>query len=143
MKRSLALISLCLLVGCSHQESQKLDLEKTAKAMIDTYYQADMIKADQDQIYSILMLDVKENTCTVYVSSNSETNELALCRGNDETIKQAFEQRRDYNLHSAENYFPQEVDKIKSSVIEKVGDAWVLITVEDSEAVLAAIQALL
>ena len=141
MKRSLALISLCLLTGCSSNQSKEIDIDKTAETMISEYYNDEMIKANDDQIRSILMIDMAKNTCAVYVSSSNETNELSICKGEDEVLEKAFEERRDYNLTSAENYFPEEADKIKNSVIEKVGDAWVLITNDNSQDVLEAIKA--
>lgn len=141
MERSVVLISLCLLAGCSTQ-SQEVDIEKTAQSMISNYYdEASMIKADEDQSRSILMIDMEKNTCTLYVSSSNETNELALCKGEDDAIKEAYEERRDYNISSAKNYFPEEVDKIENTKIEKVGDTWVLITNDKSDEILDAIKA--
>lgn len=141
MKRSFVIISLCLLAGCSAQ-SQEIDIEKTAKVMIGEYYdESTMIKADKDQSRSILMIDMEKNTCALYVSSNNETNELAFCKGEDDVIKKAYEERRDYNINSAKNYFPEEVEKIENTKIEKVGDAWVLITNDKSDEVLDAIKA--
>lgn len=141
MKRSFVLISLCLLAGCSAQ-GKEVDLDKTAKTMISKYYdESMMIKADEDQSRSILMIDMEKNTCALYVSSSNETNELALCKGEDDVIKKAYEERRDYNINSAKNYFPEEVAKIENTKIEKVGDAWVLITNDKSDEVLDAIKA--
>ena len=45
MKRSLALISLCLLTGCSSNQSKEIDIDKTAETMISEYYNDEMIKA--------------------------------------------------------------------------------------------------
>lgn len=141
MKRSFVLISLCLLAGCSAQ-GEVIDLDKTAQTMISKYYdETMMIKADEDQSRSILMIDMEKNTCALYVSSSNETNELALCKGEDDVIKKAYEERRDYNINSAKNYFPEEVAKIENTKIEKVGDAWVLITNDKSDEVLDAIKA--
>lgn len=141
MKRSFVLISLCLLAGCSAQ-GEEIDLDKTAQTMISKYYdETMMIKADEDQSRSILMIDMEKNTCALYVSSSNETNELALCKGEDDVIKKAYEERRDYNINSAKNYFPEEVAKIENTKIEKVGDAWVLITNDKSDEVLDAIKA--
>lgn len=141
MKRSFVLISLSLLAGCSSQ-NQEVDIEKTAKAMISEYYdESTMLKADKDQSRSILMIDMEKNTCALYVSSSNETNELALCKGEDDVIRKAYEERRDYNINSAKNYFPEEVTKIENTKIEKVGDAWVLITNDKSDEVLDAIKA--
>lgn len=140
MKRSFVLISLCLLAGCSAQ-NKEIDLDKTAQAMISKYYdESTMIKADEDQSRSILMIDMEKNTCALYVSSSNETNELALCKGEDDAIKKAYEERRDYNINSAKNYFPEEVEKIENTKIEKVGDAWVMITNVKSDEVLDAIK---
>lgn len=140
MKRSFVLISLCLLAGCSAQ-NKEIDLDKTAQAMISKYYdESTMIKADEDQSRSILMIDMEKNTCALYVSSSNETNELALCKGEDDVIKKAYEERRDYNINSAKNYFPEEVEKIENTKIEKVGDAWVMITNVKSDEVLDAIK---
>ena len=137
MKYSLVMISAALLLGgCTAVEEKEVNLDDVAKQMIAQYYdETTMMLADEDQSAGLLMLDMSANTCVYYVSTNNDTNELALCQGDGEAIQKAFEARRQYDADSAKNYFPEQVEKIENGIIKQLGDTWVLIIADDSEAV--------
>lgn len=137
-KLLMVLISLCLLWGCSNQESVVIDLASLGKQMQEEIaFDDELNLLSTDMIPALYGID-NAVEAYVYMGSQATAEEIALFKfANAEDAsagKATLEDHLEKQKQDYANYIPEEVARIEKAVLRKEGN-YVLLCVSYDEGV--------
>ena len=138
--KKLFLILFCLtlgagLGGCSQSESS-LSAEKLAAELVEQgVFETGFIRLEEDQLESFYPgVGALAKEAAVYESDSQILELVAVIQTDDPQAATALlKQRQDYLLRQAENYFPEQTEKIENAVLTVKDDCVVLVISADSQ----------
>lgn len=138
MKKIAAFLSLCFLfAGCS-STNQKVNPEQLAEAILSQgNFETQFIKLDEDQLEAIYP-DAQQcsSDSIVYESDSTELELIAVFQVTDKAAAtNMLKQRQQYLLHEAQNYFPEQTQRIEQALIMEKDDCMILVICDDVAAI--------
>lgn len=138
MKKIVALLSLCFLFTSCSNTNQKVNPEQLAEAILNQgNFETQFIKLDEDQLDAIYP-DAKQCSSfgIVYESDSTELELIAVFQVTDKVAaRDMLKQRQQYLLHEAQNYFPEQTQRIEQALIMEKEDCMILVICDDVAAI--------